>query len=144
MQLRNKSHEIKKFHHVLILSNSVRKSSKLAETCPKMVKILIFKPLVFAHACLHGRPLFGHGPTPEPPAGAKDPQWRAHDPPLIFWTVQNLGVVKRINVAQEGILNWFKVSCTLHVLACTDGRGSVTGPSPPQGLEFLAHSSNKF
>ena len=30
-------------------------------------------------------------------------------PPLIFQTVQNLGVVKKIHIAQEGILNWLIV-----------------------------------
>ena len=56
MQLRNKSHEKKSFAMsskvmcnffvLFFLSNSVRKSSKMAQTCPKMVKIQFFKPRV--------------------------------------------------------------------------------------------------
>ena len=83
------------FFVYFFLSNSVRKSYKMAETCRKMVKIQIFKPLVIivvgqrpttdlfhvlayvhGHCLVMGSTGVGQRPTSEPPAGAR-----------IFWHV---------------------------------------------------------
>ena len=40
---------------------------------------------------------------------ARGPQWWAEGPSLIFQTVQSFCVVKKMKVAQEGILSWFIV-----------------------------------
>ncbi len=49
--------------------------------------------------------LQGHSTQQKHAGLGQGPQSWAEGPPLIFQTVQNLGVVKKIKVTQEGILN---------------------------------------
>ena len=133
------------FFCFFIFTNSVRKSYEMAKMCPKIVKNSFFNPggqnmtlrnksheiKKFCHVLQCHLSQYGNSKIDG-------------FPPLIFQTMQNLGVVKKMKVAQEGILSWFIVSgecMTLLCFVCGCVHVQVLfgpQPKPSQGLGFFA------